>query len=96
MKLMVFVFTLLVSLLAARPLFVLRDPFVAHVLGALPSSPTVRLSAAGAKRVARSGPRKRGKAVIGGEQRRLSRKTPQVEVISKEKITFQGEILQYL
>lgn len=59
-ELMLFVFALLVPLLAARPLLILRrrrNPFLARVLGALPaSSPVVRLPAARAERVARGGP----------------------------------------
>lgn len=88
-ELMLFVFALLVPLLAARSLLHLRhgrSPFLAHVLGALPaSSPVVRLSAAGAERVARGRPGQRRKAVTGGEQRGLGRKASQVEVIWEER-----------
>lgn len=88
-KLMLFVFAVLVPLLAARALLRFgrgRNPFVTRILGALPTSPAaVRLSAARAKRVTRGCPGQRRKAARGGEQRRLGRKASQVEVICEEK-----------
>lgn len=85
MMMKLFVFALLVPLLAARSLLLLRNPFLHHVLGALPasssSSPAVGLPAAGAEWVARGGPGQRREAVIGGEQRGLGGKASQVEVI---------------
>lgn len=68
MELMLFIFALLVPLLAARSLLHFRGgrgSFLHHVLAALPSSFIVCLSAAGAERVAWGGPGEWGEAVAG-------------------------------
>lgn len=76
-KLVLFVFALLMSLLATRSLLHFgrrQSPFLTYIFYAPPtSSPTVCLSTARAKRVSRGRPGQGRKAARGCEQRRLGR-----------------------